>query len=56
MDMIYPRFRCLLANILQPDEGGEGFTIDGETAVALGSEHLDLVLSGSRVITVDVQP
>ena len=51
-----PAVPLTMANVLQPDEGGAGFTIDGETAVPLGSRQLDLALSGSHVITVNVQP
>ncbi len=52
-----PAVPLTMANVLQPDEESKtGFTIDGETAVPLSSEHLDLALSGSHVITVTVQP
>ncbi len=45
-----------MANILQPTQKSEGFTINSETAVALGSQRLDLALSGSQIVTLDVQP
>lgn len=51
-----PAVPLTMANILQPEESNEGFTINGETAIPLGSKTLDLALSGSRVITVNVQP
>lgn len=51
-----PAVPLSMANILQPDENGSGFTIDGETAVPLGSQKLNLALTGSHIITLDVQP
>ncbi|MGC1783058.1 MAG: SpoIVB peptidase S55 domain-containing protein [Acidobacteriaceae bacterium] len=51
-----PSVPLTMANVLQPDENGATFTIDGETAIPLGAQPLDLALSGSRVITVNVRP
>ncbi len=51
-----PGVPLTMANVLQPEEGGGGFAIDGETAIPLGSKVLDLALSGSHVITVNVRP
>lgn len=48
-----PAVPLTMANVLEP--GGE-FTIDGETAIPLGSKRLDGVLTGSRVLTVEVRP
>jgi hypothetical protein len=30
--------------------------MDGETAIALGSQPLDFAVSGSQIVTLDVQP
>lgn len=51
-----PSVPLTMANVLQPDENGAAFTIDGETAIPLGAEPLNVELSGSRVITVNVRP
>ena len=51
-----PAVPLTMANVLQPDETRGGFTLDGETAIALGSQPVDLALSGSQVVTLDVKP
>ncbi len=51
-----PAVPLTMANILQPVENNGSFSIDGETAIALGSEHLDMAVAGSQVLTLDVQP
>jgi hypothetical protein len=51
-----PAVPLTMANVLQPDEDSEGFAIHGETAIPLGSTSLNLGLSGSHVIPVDVRP
>ena len=51
-----PAVPLTMANILQPVENNGNFSIDGETAIALGSQHLDMAVMGSQVVTLDVQP
>jgi hypothetical protein len=51
-----PAVPLTMANILQPVEKSEGLTLNSETAMALGSQRMDLALSGSQIVTVDVQP
>lgn len=51
-----PAIPLSIANILQPSENKHNFSIDGETAIALASKHLDLAIAGSQVLTLDVQP
>jgi hypothetical protein len=51
-----PAVPLTMANILQPVENDGSFSIDGETAIALGSEHLDMAVTGSQIVTLDVQP
>lgn len=51
-----PAVPLSMANVLEPDGGSTKFTIDGETAIPLGNEPLNLDLTGSRVLTVDVRP
>ncbi|HZC43225.1 MAG TPA: SpoIVB peptidase S55, partial [Acidobacteriaceae bacterium] len=51
-----PAVPLSMANVLQPVENNGSFSIDGETAISLASEHLDLAVSGSQVVTMDVQP
>ncbi len=51
-----PAVPLSMANVLQPGEDREGFIIDGETAIPLGAKKLNLALSGSHVITLDVLP
>jgi hypothetical protein len=51
-----PAVPLSMASVLQPDQNDGSFTLDGETAVALGSKPLDLALSGSQVLTIDVKP
>ncbi|MHB1795075.1 MAG: SpoIVB peptidase S55 [Acidobacteriaceae bacterium] len=51
-----PAVPLTVANILQPVENDGSFSIDGETAIALGSQRLDLAVTGSQVVTLDVQP
>ncbi|MGH9615729.1 MAG: SpoIVB peptidase S55 [Acidobacteriaceae bacterium] len=51
-----PAIPLSIANILQPSENKHNFSIDGETAIALASKHLDMAITGSQVLTLDVQP
>src|SRR6185312_12833443 len=51
-----PSIPLTMANVLQPDEGKGEFTLNGETAIPLDSTPLNLALTGSHIITVDVQP
>ena len=51
-----PAVPLTMANILQPLENDGSFSIDGETAIALGSQRLDMAVTGSQVVTLDVQP
>ncbi len=51
-----PAVPLTVANILQPVENDGSFSIDGETAIALGSEHLDMAVTGSQVVTLGIQP
>lgn len=51
-----PAVPLTMANILQPVENNGSFSIDGETAIALASERLDMAVTGSQVVTLDVQP
>lgn len=51
-----PAVPLTMANVLQPDEGGADFTINGETAIPLGSTPLDLALTGAEIVTLNVQP
>ena len=51
-----PAVPLTMANVLQPVENDGSFSIDGETAIALGSEHLDMAVTGSQIVTLDVQP
>ncbi len=51
-----PAVPLTMANVLQPDEARAGLKLDGETAIPLGSKPLDLALSGSHVIALNVEP
>ena len=51
-----PAVPLTMANILQPAENDGSFSIDGETAIALASQRLDMAVTGSQVVTLDVQP
>ena len=51
-----PAVPLSMANVLQPVENDGSFSIDGETAIALASDHLDMAVTGSQIVTVDVQP
>ena len=51
-----PAVPLTMANVLQTNANSAGLTIDGETAMALASEHLDLALTGSQILTVNVLP
>jgi hypothetical protein len=51
-----PSVPLTMANVLQPDEQREGLKLDGETAIPLASQPLQLAVSGSQVITVNIQP
>jgi hypothetical protein len=45
-----------VANVLQPVENNGSFSIDGETAISLDPKHLNMAVSGSQVVTMNVQP
>ena len=51
-----PAVLLTMANVLQPVENNGSFSIDGETAIALASKHVDMAVTGSQVVTMDVQP
>ena len=51
-----PAVPLSMANVLQPVENNGSFSIDGETAIALAPEHLNMAVTGSQVVTMDVQP
>lgn len=51
-----PSVPLTMANVLEPDEAREEFTLDGETAIPLSATSLDLALNGARVVTLNVQP
>jgi hypothetical protein len=51
-----PAVPLSMANVLQPVENNGSFSIDGETAIALASEHLNMAVTGSQVVTMDIQP
>jgi hypothetical protein len=51
-----PAVPLTMANVLQPVENNGSFSIDGETAIALASKHVDMAVTGSQVVTMDVQP
>lgn len=51
-----PAVPLSMANVLQPVENNGSFSLDGETAIALASQHLDTAVLGSQVVTMDVQP
>jgi hypothetical protein len=51
-----PAVPLTMANVLQPVENDGSFSIDGETAIALASEHLDMAVSGSQIVTIEIQP
>lgn len=51
-----PAVPLTVANILQPIQNDGSFTIHGETALALGNQRMNMAVSGSRVLTLDVQP
>jgi len=51
-----PAVPLSVANILQPVENNGSFSIDGETAISLAPKHLNMAVTGSQVVTIDVQP
>jgi hypothetical protein len=51
-----PAIPLSMANVLEPVENDGSFSIDGETAIALASQHLDMAVSGSQIVTLDIQP
>jgi hypothetical protein len=51
-----PAVPLSMANVLQPVENNGSFSIDGETAISLAPEHLNMAVTGSQVITMNVQP
>jgi hypothetical protein len=51
-----PAVPLSMANVLQPVENNGSFSIDGETAIALAPEHVNMAVTGSQVVTMDVQP
>ncbi len=44
-----------MANVLEPVRDNRGMTLNGESAVPLGSVALDAVLSGQQVVTLRVE-
>jgi hypothetical protein len=44
-----------MANVLEPVRDNRGMTLNGESAVPLGSVALDAVLSGQKVVTLRVE-
>jgi hypothetical protein len=44
-----------MANVLEPVRDNRGMTLNGESAVPLGSVALDAVLSGQQVLTLRVE-
>ncbi|MHB8302175.1 MAG: SpoIVB peptidase S55 domain-containing protein [Acidobacteriaceae bacterium] len=51
-----PAVPLTMANVLRTNESAGGLNIDGETAIELAFEQLDLALSGSQILTVNVRP
>jgi hypothetical protein len=51
-----PAVPLSMANVLQPVENNGSFSIDGETAIALAPEHLNMAVTGSQIVTMDIQP
>jgi hypothetical protein len=51
-----PAVPLSVANVLQPVENDGSFSIDGETAISLAPKHLNMAVTGSQVVTMDVQP
>ncbi len=51
-----PAVPLSMANVLQPVENNGSFSIDGETAISLESEPLNMAVSGSQVVTMNIQP
>ncbi len=51
-----PAVPLSMANVLQPVENNGSFSIDGETAISLASEQLNMAVSGSQIVTMNVQP
>ena len=51
-----PAVPLSMANVLQPVENNGSFSIDGETAIALAPDHLDMAVTGSQIVTMDIQP
>ncbi len=51
-----PAVPLSMANVLQPVENNGSFSIDGETAISLAPEHLNMAVTGSQVVTMDIQP
>lgn len=51
-----PAIPLTVANVLQPENSSGKFSIDGETALPLANRQINMELSGSRVIMVNVRP
>jgi hypothetical protein len=51
-----PAVPLSMANVLQPVENNGSFSIDGETAISLAPDYLNMAVTGSQVITMNVQP
>ncbi len=54
-----PSVPLSMANVLQSTHdgsGGLGFSLNGETAIPLGSAGVDDALHGSQILTVELQP
>jgi hypothetical protein len=51
-----PSVPLSMANVLQPNKDGQGFSLHGETAVPLGSVPVGAALHGSQVLDLEVHP
>ncbi len=51
-----PAVPLSMANVLQPVENDGSFSIDGETAISLAPHELNMAVSGSQVVTINIQP
>lgn len=51
-----PAVPLSVANVLQPVENNGSFSIDGETAIPLTPKHLNMAVTGSQIVTMNVEP
>ncbi|HET9087226.1 MAG TPA: SpoIVB peptidase S55 domain-containing protein [Acidobacteriaceae bacterium] len=51
-----PGVPLTMANVMQAGSNASEFVIDGETALPLVSEKVPFALSGSQILTINVQP